>query len=846
MNRYVLNLGKKLALAAWLCAVSVMPVAAQTYETLWQDVQAAQQKDLPKTVLTAVRHIYDKAQAEGNRVEQMKAMLVLVQQGWTLSPDTARVFIKEFEAMPDAPDSAAVNALRHALLGSAYTWISAGRSDTAAVSAARRHVRQALQPMETLSRASAKDYLPLFAEGKDSRLFGDDVLSVVLRSVCAANLLPRKECAAAYGQAIVGYLADGNRAAVLLLRLDSLDAVSADNYNNIEVLRRMVEEYADLPQAVYASIALCRAYQAADIPKADSLANAAARTALVRYGKTDGAAWLRNFLKSQEQPKAEIADLPTLCLPGRAYTVAVKARNLKKAGLRFLPLGLTAYDYETGEWTIDKLRKIAGKAVATVTKTLRAMPPYAEQTDSMAFCLNAPGLYLCELLADGRCLSREVVRVSGVRALRLAVSSKETRVVLVDGATGKPLKGGPVKAYCTNTRSAQAAYQCDSTGQVLLPRGNYSLRYFASHGKDAFAPAFSVPSGFFYDGNADDRLRQSWQIFTDRSIYRPGQAVRFGGICFTRQGDAFQTMPNCPLTVRLYDTNHRQLAETQLLTDAFGTVSGSFDLPSVVLPGLFSIEAKATEGNGSAYCSIRVEEYKRPAFTVTIDQPAAAYAPGDTLHITGAARTYTGLPVSDARVAWRLSARTYWRAANADDKPQSGLCVTDSAGHFSVNIVVPSLPSRKAMPYNIYIYELACDVTAEGGETNSASLSRPAAARGSLPSGRRRFARKCLARCSCAARMPPVQNLEARECIASSKTELSSLRADLPPASRSVRRSWQDCLPARMPPPSPWVRIPTLCASRFSPSMMCARRLPTGLCGTMCAPPPPATARWCS
>ena len=729
MNRYVLNLGKKLALATWLCAVSVMPVAAQTYETLWKDVQAAQQKDLPKTVLTAVRHIYDKAQAEGNRVEQMKAMLVLVQQGWTLSPDTARVFIKEFEAMPDAPDSAAVNALRHALLGSAYMWISAGRSDTAAVSAARRHVRRALQPMETLRRASAKDYLPLFAEGKDSRLFGDDVLSVVLRSVCAANLLPREECAAAYGQAIAGYLADGNRAAVLLLHLDSLDAVSADNYNNIEVLRRMVEEYADLPQAVYASIALCRAYQAADIPQADSLANAAARAALVRYGKTDGAAWLRNFLKSQEQPKAEIADLPTLCLPGRAYTVAVKARNLKMAGLRFLPLGLTAYDYETGEWTIDKLRKIAGKAVASVTKTLRAVPPYAEQTDSMTFSLNAPGLYLCELLADGRCLSREVVRVSGVRALRLAVSSKETRVVLVDGATGKPLKGGAVKAYCTNTRSAQAAYQCDSTGQVLLPRGNYSLRYFASHGKDAFAPAFNVPSGFFYDGNADNRLRKSWQIFTDRSIYRPGQAVRFGGICFTRQGDAFQTMPNRPLTVRLYDTNHRQLAETQLLTDAFGTVSGSFDLPSVVLPGLFSIEAKSTEGNGSAYCSIRVEEYKRPAFTVTIDQPAAAYAPGDTLHISGTARTYTGLPVGDAEVSWRLSARTYWRVANADDAPQSGLCVTDSAGRFSVNIVVPPLPSRKAMPYIIYIYELACDVTAEGGETNSASLSLRTASR---------------------------------------------------------------------------------------------------------------------
>ena len=81
MNRYVLNLGKKLALATWFCAVSVMPVAAQMYETLWKDVQAAQQKDLPKTVLTAVRHIYDKAQTEGNRVEQMKAMLVLVQQG---------------------------------------------------------------------------------------------------------------------------------------------------------------------------------------------------------------------------------------------------------------------------------------------------------------------------------------------------------------------------------------------------------------------------------------------------------------------------------------------------------------------------------------------------------------------------------------------------------------------------------------------------------------------------------------------------------------------------------------------------------------------------------------------
>ena len=51
------------------------PVQAQTYDKMWKELKVLEQKDLPKSVISEAMKIYDKAKAEQNVPQMMKAYL---------------------------------------------------------------------------------------------------------------------------------------------------------------------------------------------------------------------------------------------------------------------------------------------------------------------------------------------------------------------------------------------------------------------------------------------------------------------------------------------------------------------------------------------------------------------------------------------------------------------------------------------------------------------------------------------------------------------------------------------------------------------------------------------------
>ena len=59
------------------------------------------------------------------------------------------------------------------------------------------------------------------------------------------------------------------------------------------------------------------------------------------------------------------------------------------------------------------------------------------------------------------------------------------------------------------------------------------------------------------------------------------------------------------------------MAEHWIKTDEFGVISDSVSLPKDAAPGNYRIRV------GSTYSSVRVEEYRRPTFSVEMD-PAPA------------------------------------------------------------------------------------------------------------------------------------------------------------------------------------------------------------------------------
>ena len=64
------------------------PLHAQTYDKMWKEVEQLQKKDLPQSVVSASMKIYDKAKAERDVPQMMKAYLTAMQYRTLVIPDS--------------------------------------------------------------------------------------------------------------------------------------------------------------------------------------------------------------------------------------------------------------------------------------------------------------------------------------------------------------------------------------------------------------------------------------------------------------------------------------------------------------------------------------------------------------------------------------------------------------------------------------------------------------------------------------------------------------------------------------------------------------------------------------
>lgn len=129
---------------------------------------------------------------------------------------------------------------------------------------------------------------------------------------------------------------------------------------------------------------------------------------------------------------------------------------------------------------------------------------------------------------------------------------------------------------------------------------------------DNAAPSTGIYSDYYNSSTPMATERMS--MFTDRSLYRPGQTVHTAAIVY-RQDDATRhrsAAADRRVTFTLRDANYKEVATTTATTDRFGTASTDFALPAAGLTGQFSVTAQTVDASGSVY--FNVEEYKRPTF----------------------------------------------------------------------------------------------------------------------------------------------------------------------------------------------------------------------------------------
>ncbi|MBL0177461.1 MAG: hypothetical protein IPP94_19845 [Ignavibacteria bacterium] len=145
-------------------------------------------------------------------------------------------------------------------------------------------------------------------------------------------------------------------------------------------------------------------------------------------------------------------------------------------------------------------------------------------------------------------------------------------------------------------------------------------------------------------------------FFTDRTLYRPGQTVLFK--CLLVNTDTDRTdrdvATNLPVTVDLQDERSQTVATESFISNAFGSVQGSFHVPQGAFTGRMTLRCQF------GAVSIRVEEYKRPKFEVVMETVKGVVALGDTVIVAGTAKAFSGAMIDHAKVVYIVVRHTHF------------------------------------------------------------------------------------------------------------------------------------------------------------------------------------------
>ena len=102
----------------WLGVIPA--VQAQTFDKLWKQVEQAEKKSLPQTVIKLTGEIYQKGEAEKNSPQMLKAYMWRMKYRDMLTPDSLYTNVKELEQWAKQADKPMDRAILHSLIAGIY------------------------------------------------------------------------------------------------------------------------------------------------------------------------------------------------------------------------------------------------------------------------------------------------------------------------------------------------------------------------------------------------------------------------------------------------------------------------------------------------------------------------------------------------------------------------------------------------------------------------------------------------------------------------------------------------------------------------------------------------------
>ncbi len=499
----------------------------------------------------------------------------------------------------------------------------------------------------------------------------------------------------------------------------------------IKRLNELSDKHANTGEVSWALHHIARIYiKRNEYDKALEIINKAKKNYPKTYG-TDLARNLELEIYSRELNLSVESLIPT----NKKALIKTTSRNLSAVTIGIYKIGMDKF---AQSYFNDQ--EINGYLKSSPIKSFRAelndKGDHTQSESEITLPLLSPGYYL--LLAGGEknfsasknIISYTKVNVSNISGVIRNAHSENSRIFTVNYNGGEPAPDVEVslynRVYTDNSYKSKFVTKIvsDASGKASFSAETTYDSFFVL--KDKKGNETLVPGLYYYKQSPQELIREQTIIFTDRSLYRPGQKIHYKAVAirYNPFDKKYSVISDQKIKITFNDTSGKEIASQEHTANKFGSAWGTFTSPSDRLAGRMSIRSDYPVG--TSY--INVEEYKRPKFFVKLQAPEKAYRLKEKITLTGSADTYSGTAVDNAKVSYKVKRNVRypiwlsWLRPGPTSTAQEiahGTVTADAKGKFSITFTALPDLAVNTSESPVFEYSVTADVTDSAGETRS-------------------------------------------------------------------------------------------------------------------------------
>ncbi|MBW3622049.1 MAG: carboxypeptidase regulatory-like domain-containing protein [Armatimonadetes bacterium] len=394
--------------------------------------------------------------------------------------------------------------------------------------------------------------------------------------------------------------------------------------------------------------------------------------------------------------------VPAKALTAKLYRVAPEVAAARWDG--WLTEGLSTGGKEISKTDLDAVPELS--LVETMEMPVQGRDIKGVFRQEIRFGKRKPGMYLAALRAgEGKAAARghAIMTVTDL-GLIVKASPEDALVYAVNLDTGAPVTNAEIRLSEYKTPKAQGRTGPDGLLSLRIPPmdENNQLRVVGTAGE-------SMAATTLYLSNSERTPLRAY-TYTDRPVYRPGHTVHFKSLLRELANETYRIPAIRQAGIRVTDGKGNLVHTGNAETNAYGSLSGSFDLNENAIPGSYTLSLTL---DGKPYESdFRVAEYRKPEFEVTVAPERKRYVQGETVRATVSTQYYFGAPVANAKVNYFVTRSASWHVPDHESWDEDlefddggygggesiaeGEGVTDKNGQFRITVPPPPAPASDA------------------------------------------------------------------------------------------------------------------------------------------------------